>query len=53
MYLCVPQTGVESTLNVLILSGCGGMPPVENVLKVRCQKSEFGGTSANKITCVI
>ena len=26
MYLCIPQTGVQSTLSVLILGGSGGIP---------------------------
>ena len=29
IYLCVPQTGVQSTLSMLILEGSGGMPPAE------------------------
>ena len=37
---------------MLILQGSGGMPP-RKVLKIRCQKSEFGGTAATKIKIIV
>ena len=52
MHICIAQTDVESTLSVLILGGLGHAPN-RKFLKIKCQKSEFGGISATKITCII
>ena len=52
MYLSVPQTGVQSTLSMLNSRGSGAYSQ-QKFLKFRCQKSEFCGISATKITCII
>ena len=33
--------------------GSGSIPPSRKFLKISCQKSEFGGISATKITYII
>ena len=53
MYLSVPQTGVQSTLSMLNYSRGSGAYSQQKFLKIRCQKSEFCGISATKITCII
>ena len=53
MYLCVPQTGVQSTLSMLNYYRGLGSCSQQKLLKIRCQKSEFCGISATKITCII
>ena len=53
IYVYIPQTGVQSTLSVLILGGAGGHTPSRNFLKISSQKSEFDGILATKITCII
>ena len=48
MHPCVPQTDVQNTFSVLILGGLGTCSQ-QNFLKIRCQKSEFGGILAYKV----
>ena len=46
-YVYASQTGVQSTLSMLSPGESEGMSPKK--LNIRCQETEFGGISANKI----
>ena len=47
------HAGVRSTISACKFYGGLGACPPRKVLKIRCQKSEFGGTSATKIKIMV
>ena len=50
IFIYVYQTGVQSIPSMFILGGLGACHQ-QKIFE--CQKSEFGGTLATKITCII